>query len=127
MLLTEGPIDFTTDLKSVEVLEGEDATFTCEVSKPNQEATWMIDGQEIQPNDKYEMVTDGTKFTLKIKNCSPEDSASVSILVKDCMSSAELTVKGTQHDALEFSLPFVFNALTVYTWRFKYWKTNLDK
>ncbi len=41
---SEAPVDMTGDLSSVEVMEKEDAVFTCELSKPAP-VTWQINGK----------------------------------------------------------------------------------
>lgn len=58
-MLTEAPVDITGDLSSVEVMEKDDATFTCELSKPGQKVTWQVSGKKVKPSDKYEMISDG--------------------------------------------------------------------
>ena len=85
----------TGDLSSVEVMEKEDATFVCELSKPKQEVTWQIKGKKIKPNKKYEMSSDGKQYKLVIKDCQLSDASEVSCIAKDCKSTAQLIVKGT--------------------------------
>ena len=88
-------MDMTGDLSSVEVMEKEDATFVCELSKPKQDVTWQIKGKKIKPNKKYEMSSDGKEYKLVIKDCQLSDAAEVSCIAKDCKSTAQLIVKGT--------------------------------
>ena len=93
--IIEAPIDMTLDRSSVEVMEKEDATFVCELSKPDLDVIWMVNGKKIKPSDKYEMITEGTTYKLIIKDCQLSDAAEISIIAKDCKSTAQLIVKGT--------------------------------
>ena len=85
----------TGDLSSVEVMEKEDARFTCELSKPGQEVTWQVKGKKVKASNKYQMSSDGNEYTLIIKDCQLSDAAEVSCIAKDCKSTAQLIVKGT--------------------------------
>ena len=93
--VSESPIDITKDLSSVEVVEKQDATFTCELSKAGQKVTWLIDGKPIKSSDKYEIIDDGHTYKLTIKDCCLTDAAEVSIVAKDCKCTAQLLVNGT--------------------------------
>ena len=86
----------TGDLSSVEVMEKEDATFVCELSKTKQDVIWQINDKKIKPSKKYEMSSDGKQYKLVIKDCQLSDSAEVSCIAKDCKSTAQLIVKGTR-------------------------------
>ena len=103
IIVLELPIDITKDLASQEVFEKEDATFTCELSKPNQPVDWYIGTKKIKPSEKYELEVHDFTYTLKIKDCTLNDTAEVSIVAKDCKSTAQLVVKG------------LYNILTAYS------------
>lgn len=92
--VSESPIDITKDLSSVEVVETQDATFSCELSKAGQEVTWFINGNPITTSDKYQIVDDGQTYKLIIKDCRLADAAEVSIVAKDCKCTAQLLVNG---------------------------------
>ena len=101
LYLSDSPIDITQDLSSVEVVEKQDATFTCELSKAGQEVTWMINGQPITASDKYMITDDGRTYKLVIKDCRLADAAEVSIVAKDCKCTAQLLVNGKSACPLE--------------------------
>lgn len=82
------------DLTNEEVMETEEAHFECQLSKPNQEVTWNINGKPIQPSEKYVIEVDGDMYKLTIKDCTLADAADVSIVTKDSKSDAHLLVTG---------------------------------
>ncbi len=90
----ELPIDIQKDLSSQEVEEGQDATFTCELSKPNQPVTWSVGGKPVENSDKYVIECHEHVYILTVKNCTLDDRSQVSIVAKDCKSSAQLDVRG---------------------------------
>ena len=99
-LLAELPVEVTVPLTPVEVMEGEDATFVCELSKPDQPVTWTVAGKKIKPSSKYVIESDGCTHKLTIKSCQLADKAEVTIAGPDCKSGAPLTVKGKIHRSL---------------------------
>ena len=91
----EKPVEVSQPLTDVTVQEEADATFTCQLSKPNQKVEWFFGGKTIKPSEKYEIDCQDCTYTLTIKNCQMKDSpADVKIKNKDCESSASLTVTG---------------------------------
>jgi obscurin-RhoGEF protein len=87
-------VEVVKGLTNEEVTETEDATFVCQLSKPNQEVTWNLKGKPIKPSDKYIIEVDGDVYKLTIKNCTLEDAAEVTLTNKDCKSNAQLLVTG---------------------------------
>ena len=82
-------------LSSTEALVGETATFTCQLSKPNQEVVWKIGDKVIKAtDDKYEVESHDLDYTLKIKNCTLDDAGEVSLSFGDQKTSAQLVVAG---------------------------------
>uniref|UniRef100_A0AAY4EXT6 Titin n=1 Tax=Denticeps clupeoides TaxID=299321 RepID=A0AAY4EXT6_9TELE len=64
---------FISRPKSQEVVEGEKAEFMCSVSKDTYEVKWLKGDKELASDDKYEIVCDGKKRGLIVKNCGRDD------------------------------------------------------
>lgn len=75
-------------------MEGEKAEFTCSVSKETFEVKWLKDDTELQAGEKYQMVSDGKKRMLVIKNCEPKDEGSYVVMIGTTRAPADLTVLG---------------------------------
>uniref|UniRef100_A0A4W6E3Q2 Uncharacterized protein n=1 Tax=Lates calcarifer TaxID=8187 RepID=A0A4W6E3Q2_LATCA len=86
--------DFISRPQSQEVVEGEKAEFTCSVSKDTYEVKWLKDDKELEAGDKYQMVSDGKRRTLVIKNCEPKDEGGYVVMIGPTRASADLTVLG---------------------------------
>ena len=99
-------MEFTVDLSSVEVTENEDATFTCELSKPNVDVTWFVKGNKVKPDKKFEIDSQDYTYMLTIKNTSLADAGEVSIVAGDCKSTAQLVVKGSMASNLSMRTHF---------------------
>ena len=87
---------FTKPLTEQTVVEKQTATFECEVSKPKKVVKWYRNGKEISKTDKrYEIIVNGCKHMLKVKNCALEDTdAEFTAKVEDAETSAPLKVEG---------------------------------
>ena len=92
--ISELPIEFIKQLSNQEVEETEDAVFTCQLSKPNQEVTWKINGKPVTPSDKYIIQCQDNVYTLTIKNCQLDDTSDITVVTKDGKSDAHLIVIG---------------------------------
>lgn len=92
--LTEPPTQFIIPLNEATCQEGEDVTFTCEVTDEKIPARWFKDSEKLQPSDKHVMKKDGRVHTLTIKDAQLEDRAEYTIELKDRKSSAPLFVEG---------------------------------
>ena len=90
----EEPTVFTKPLTDQTIQEFEDATFTCEVSKPNKEVKFYKDGKEIKPNKKYEIVVENCTHTLKIKDGQIDDTGKIEARVQEASCEATFTVNG---------------------------------
>uniref|UniRef100_A0A3B1JHN2 Uncharacterized protein n=1 Tax=Astyanax mexicanus TaxID=7994 RepID=A0A3B1JHN2_ASTMX len=65
------------------------AVLECEVSREKAEVRWLRDGQEIRKTKKYEMVAEGCKRKLIIKDCSLDDSKTYTCDAKEYKTSDE--------------------------------------
>ena len=95
VLCSEKPVELLKPLSSTEALVGETATFTCQLSKPNQEVVWKVGDKIVKASDdKYEIESHDLDYTLKIKNCTLDDAGEVSLTIGDQKTSAQLVVAG---------------------------------
>ena len=76
------------------VPETKDATFTCEVSKPDKKAKWYKAGKEIKSDKKYAITASGVTHTLKISKCMLDDQSQIMCKVEDASTEAKLIVEG---------------------------------
>jgi hypothetical protein len=98
-------------------IAGNTAILECTVSNEGAPMTWMKNGQELKPDGKkYEVVADGTKHKLIIKDLTPNDEADYSCRYGDDESSCRLHVEGKQCSNLFLTLSeLLFN--TEFTFR----------
>lgn len=83
---------FEQKLKSVNVVEGEDATFQVRVTgQPAPEIQWLKDAVEIESNERYEISEEDGAHTLLIKNCTLKDIAKYQCVASNSMG--EITSK----------------------------------
>lgn len=76
------------------MVEGEKAVFTCTVSKETYEVKWFKGDKELEDGDKYQIVSDGKKRTLVIKNCELKDEGGYAVIIGATKASADLKVLG---------------------------------
>lgn len=76
------------------MVEGEKAIFTCTVSKETYEVKWLKGDKELEDGDKYQMLSDGKKRTLVIKNCELTDDGGYAVIIGVTKASADLKVLG---------------------------------
>lgn len=84
-------------LENVEVPEGGEALFECQLSRPEVAAhTWLLDDQPVLSSENAEVVyfENGLRHLLLLKNLRPQDSCRVTFLAGDVVTSAFLTVRG---------------------------------
>lgn len=86
--------EFLSRPSSQEVVEGETAAFSCSVSKETYEVKWFKGDQELEAGDKYQMVSDGKKRKLVIKNCELKDEGGFVVTIGETRASADLRVLG---------------------------------
>lgn len=103
---SELPIEVKKALTNQEVMETETAVFECQLSKPNQEVQWSVNGKPIQPSEKYITEVDGDIYKLTIKDCTMDDTAEVTIRTKDCQSNAKLVVTGKIWNIAKYLPPY---------------------
>lgn len=86
--------EFLSRPQSQEVVEGEKAEFSCSVSKDSYEVKWLRGDKELQTDEKYEIISDGKRRVLRVKDCQRVDEGPFVALIGATRASAELTVLG---------------------------------
>lgn len=76
------------------MVETQEASFSLELTHENvRGAQWIKNGVEIQPSEKFEITTEGTVHTLKIKNCNTQDESVYSFKLGKLSANARLNVE----------------------------------
>lgn len=101
--------EFISRPQNQEVVEGQKAEFSCTVSKETFDVKWMKENVELQMGDRYQMVSDGKRRSLIIKDCVPKDEGGYTVVIGTTRASADLTVHGKftslhEHLALNMSV-----------------------
>lgn len=84
-------------LENVEALEGGEALFECQLSRPEVAThSWLLDDKPVHSSENAEVVyfENGLRHLLLLKNLRPQDSCRVTFLAGDLVTSAFLTVRG---------------------------------
>ncbi|KAF5903930.1 obscurin isoform X3, partial [Clarias magur] len=102
-------LQFTSDLKSQEAVEGEKATLSCETSTPDAHVTWKKGRIVLSEGDKYSIQKNGTIQTLVIYKLTVEDAGEYVCEIGDKQSKATLSVKGDDDDDDLMVLCMVFS------------------
>lgn len=76
------------------MVEGEKVEFTCSVSKETYEVKWFRDDKEVEPGDKYTVVSEGKRRVLIVKNCELKDEGGYVAHIGSIKASADLCVIG---------------------------------
>ena len=83
-------------LQDVSAGPGEDAEFTCEVTKASSTVNWAKGGKSIRKSQKYEISQEDRVMKLTIHSISAQDSGEYSCeVVGGATTKAMLEFKGT--------------------------------
>ncbi|KAM9358122.1 obscurin isoform 2-T2 [Symphorus nematophorus] len=81
-------------LKTTSVLEGECCTFECHVSHDlDEEPSWTINGQVVVINSRIQVVNNGRKYKMTIRDAVLTDAGDVVFTIKDLSCRTMLFVK----------------------------------
>ncbi|XP_077573138.1 obscurin [Stigmatopora nigra] len=81
-------------LKTTSVLEGESCTFDCQLSHDlSDEYSWTINGQMVVSNGHFNVINNGRKYQLNIKEAVLSDAGEVIFTIKDLTCRTMLFVK----------------------------------
>ncbi|NXW01552.1 OBSL1 protein, partial [Fregetta grallaria] len=92
-------VEIITELQSLTVLEGEDATFKCLVSPEDVAVTWQLNGQPVVPSERLLVTRIGLCHSLTLRQCQPGDAATVTANAEGLVSMARLCVQGEKEPA----------------------------
>nr|DBA25321.1 TPA: hypothetical protein GDO54_012866 [Pyxicephalus adspersus] len=88
----ELPPKFVEELKNKEEVEGQEAIFHCQLTKPNAQVEWKKGHQTLKNCDKYKMRLQGVHAELIITNLDLKDSGNYTCLCGEEATTATLTV-----------------------------------
>ncbi|KAM9039467.1 obscurin-like protein 1 isoform X1 [Sarcophilus harrisii] len=86
-------VKLVSELTPLTIQEGDDATFRCEISPPDAELTWLLNGTSITPDSRVEINQNGPNHILTLRCCRISDSGMVTAQTKDVESTARLHVR----------------------------------
>ncbi|NXF66991.1 OBSL1 protein, partial [Ciccaba nigrolineata] len=89
-------VEIITELQSLTVLEGEDATFKCLVSPEDVAMTWQLNGQPVVPGKRLLVTRSGLCHSLTLRQCQPGDAGTVTANAEGLVSTARLSVQEAQ-------------------------------
>ncbi|NXL04847.1 OBSL1 protein, partial [Mesembrinibis cayennensis] len=89
-------VEIITELQSLTVLEGDDATFKCLVSPEDVSVTWQLNGQPVVPGERLLVTRSGLCHSLTLRQCQPGDAATVTANAEGLVSMARLSVQEAQ-------------------------------
>lgn len=88
-------------LKTTSVLEGESCTFECHLSHPlSDEPSWAVNGQVVVSNSRIQVINNGRRYKLTIRDAALSDAGDVVFTIKDLTCRTMLFVKGEVSDKL---------------------------
>jgi len=93
-------------LRNQTVTETQEAVFSLELTHPDVKGSqWIKNGVELQNSDKYEITSQGTVHTLKVKGCNTQDETVYSFKLGKLSANARLSVEseylhGLSHQSL---------------------------
>lgn len=94
LFLLELAAEFISRPQNTEVLEGAKAEFACSVSKEAFEVQWLRGDTVLEAGEKYDIISDGKKRVLVIKESALDDEGGYSAMVAGSKATARLRVIG---------------------------------
>lgn len=94
--LAELPLNFLTSLNDVQVYEKDEARFEVELSRAPKSFRWLKGSQELQSDDKYELIQEGHTYVLLIRSAVYEDEAKYMFEAEDKRTSCKLVLQGSK-------------------------------
>ncbi|XP_072536379.1 obscurin isoform X3 [Salminus brasiliensis] len=87
-------VQITKHLIDLEVEEGADAVFSCEVNYADEEAQWFLNDKPLFSNDLNVIQHVGKTHSVTLKNLAPQDGGKITFIVSEEKESVCLNVKG---------------------------------
>ncbi|NXF43732.1 OBSL1 protein, partial [Oceanites oceanicus] len=89
----ERQVRIVQDLQDVQVREGDNAVFTCEVSHGDVKGEWFRDGEKIKVSSTVKIRQEGTRHFLLLCGVRPEDAGLIRFVAGMVISEASLRVE----------------------------------
>nr|XP_030133230.3 obscurin-like protein 1 [Taeniopygia guttata] len=89
----ERQVHIVQELQDVQVQEGDNAVFTCEVSHGDVKGEWFRDGEKIKVSSTVKIRQEGTRHFLLFCSVRPEDKGLIRFTARTVTSEASLQVE----------------------------------
>ncbi|XP_063256754.1 obscurin-like protein 1 [Prinia subflava] len=89
----ERQVHIVQELQDVQVREGDNAVFTCEVSHGDVKGEWYRDGEKIKVSSTVKIRQEGTRHFLLFCGVRPEDKGLIRFTARTVISEASLQVE----------------------------------
>ncbi|NXE31678.1 OBSL1 protein, partial [Ptilorrhoa leucosticta] len=89
----ERQVHIVQELQDVQVREGDNAVFTCEVSHGDVKGEWFRDGEKIKVSSTVKIRQEGTRHFLLFCGVRPEDKGLIRFAARTVISEARLQVE----------------------------------
>ncbi|NXO12821.1 OBSL1 protein, partial [Oriolus oriolus] len=89
----ERQVHIVQELQDVQVQEGDNAVFTCEVSHGDVKGEWFRDGEKIKVSSTVKIRQEGTRHFLLFCGVHPEDKGLIRFAARTVISEANLQVE----------------------------------
>ncbi|XP_039553079.1 obscurin-like protein 1 isoform X1 [Passer montanus] len=89
----ERQVHIVQELQDVQVREGDNAVFTCEVSHGDVKGEWFRDGEKIKVSSTVKIRQEGTRHFLLFCGVCPEDNGLIRFTARTVTSEASLQVE----------------------------------
>ncbi|XP_068051722.1 obscurin-like protein 1 isoform X2 [Anomalospiza imberbis] len=89
----ERQVHIVQELQDVQVQEGDNAVFTCEVSHGDVKGEWFRDGEKIKVSSTVKIRQEGTRHFLLFCGVCPEDKGLIRFTARTVISEASLQVE----------------------------------
>lgn len=76
--------------------EKDDARFDVELSRPPKSFRWLKGSQELQSNDKYELIQEGNAYVLLIHSAAYDDEAKYIFEAEDKRTTGKVVIQGDE-------------------------------
>ncbi|XP_041896949.1 obscurin-like protein 1 isoform X1 [Corvus kubaryi] len=89
----ERQVHIVQELQDIQVREGDNAVFTCEVSHADVKGEWFRDGEKIKVSSTVKIRQEGTRHFLLFCGVRPEDKGLIRFAARTVISEASLQVE----------------------------------
>ncbi|KTG43782.1 hypothetical protein cypCar_00009181 [Cyprinus carpio] len=89
----ERELEILQSLEDLDIQEGQNAVFMCEVSLDDVPGEWFKNGEKIKPTSTIKIRQEGTKHFLLICNVKEDDSGEIKFVAKNVETTAYLEVE----------------------------------